>query len=174
MEDIVMKNRLFIINGYPRCGKGTFIKLCSKYTSCKEISSVDPAKLALMILGWNGAEETKTPEIRKALSNMKDMSTELFDGPVTYVMDKAASLLKDEEYNLIFANSREPAELQRYQDYGATIMLIKRETKEARPTHADQNVENFNYDIIIDNTKDLEFLEKQAYAFLQLLKEGRL
>ena len=169
-----MRNKLFIINGYPKCGKGTFIQLCSKYTSCKEISSVDPTKLALMILGWDGEEETKTPEIRKALSNMKDLSTELFDGPVTYVKERAGSVLKDGNINIVFANAREPVELQRYRDYGATIILINRVTDIPRPTHSDQNVEQFEYDVVIDNTKDLVYLEQQTCEFINKIKEGQL
>ncbi len=78
-----MKNfKLVVINGYPQSGKDTFIKFCSEFTEVENISTVDPAKKALMILGWDGI---KTPEIRKALSDLKDLSTEFFDGLMKYI-----------------------------------------------------------------------------------------
>ena len=164
-------SKVVVINGHPESGKDTFVRFCGKYTTTANFSSVDPAKRALTILGWNGE---KTPKMRKALSDLKDLSTELFDGPVNYIkccVGEVQAACNPPE--IIFVHAREPEELRRYKDeLGAIIMLIDRPTSSPILNHADEGVYAFNYDVAIVNDGTLEDLEWAAQNFVKDLLGG--
>lgn len=160
-----------IINGYPTSGKDTFVDLCGKYATCRHCSSVDPAKEALETLGWNGSH--KTPEIRAAISHLKDLSSRLFDGPVQYVLKEKQFFENYTEVEFLFVDAREPAELKRYkEEYGAITLFIDRKVTEPISNHADANVENFQYDYIVNNNGTLDELLQEAKKFVAFYKEG--
>jgi hypothetical protein len=159
-----MATKVVIINGYPQAGKDTFIGYCEQYVTVLNVSTVDRVKQALKLLGWEGE---KTPEIRKALSDLKDLSTALFDGPVTYIKDQVKAHPTKCLPGLIFIHSREPAEIYRLkQELDATTLLISRKPKEEITNHADRNVEKFPYDHVIDNNEGLEELHEKARKFI--------
>jgi guanylate kinase len=165
------KRKIFVINGFPQSGKDTFINMCSKYATVYSFSSVDRVKMALSILGWNGV---KTPEQRKALSDLKDMSTNLFDGPVKYIKDMVSTVPVDEDC-LIFIHAREIPELQRYEkELGAETILIRRDIHAPITNHADANVEDYYYTYIINNNSTLAQLEERVKSFIQTVKEDWL
>jgi len=74
---------VIILNGYPRSGKDSFAKfigqaLLDKGVQTDIVSSVCNVKDAAKILGWDGE---KTEVNRKALSDLKDLSTKYWEGP---------------------------------------------------------------------------------------------
>jgi hypothetical protein len=164
--------KLIIINGYPESGKDTFVNFCREFTDVNHVSSVYPAKQALRVLGWDGKE--KTPEVRDALSTLKDLSTSLFDGPMQYIKSKIKEYKDYPDNLLMFVDAREPAELKKYRNnLGATIIFIDREPKGLPKNHADNNVKNFQYDFIIDNHGTLEQLKQRASEFVNnILEQG--
>ena len=62
---------------------------------------------------------------------------------------------------------REPEEIARaVKEFGAETILIRNPNVEkVKSNHADANVENYNYDYIIENDGTLEQLDKMAYLF---------
>ena len=67
-----------------------------------------------------------------------------------------------------FIHCREPEEIERLRDFlGAKTIFIKRDTMpQIISNHADKNVENFEYDIYIENNGTIEELSEKARRFL--------
>lgn len=162
--------KVVVVNGYPGSGKDAFIDLCACFAPVGKCSAIDPAKEALKTLGWDGVE--KTSEIRKALSDLKVMSSELFDGPVRYVKQRI-KLMESMGKEIGFIIAREPTELQRYrEELGALTVFIARDVPKKFSNDADKNVTEFDYDYIIDNHGSLEDLEDAAKVFIGQIREG--
>lgn len=162
---------IVIINGSGGCGKSTFCKLCGKHIQTKEISTVDKVKEAFKILGWDGT--TKTEDIRIELSNIKDISTRLFDHPYKYIRNQINAFLKedneDNKDNLLFVNSREPDEIARFVKHFKciTLHIINPNVKLITSNHADANTNEYNYDFTIYNNGSLTDFENQAINFIE-------
>ena len=157
-----------IINGGPGVGKDTVTDFVKKYTTFPvfNISTVDKVKEAHILLGWDGI---KTSESRKALSDTKDMSTNLYDGPQRYIKE---SLSKIPDEAIVFIHSREPSEIAKFRImFDTHTLLVRRETGETVSNHADANVEKFEYDYIIENDGTLDDLFVKTGKFFQKLGE---
>ena len=77
---------------------------------------------------------------------------------------------------ILFVDSREPAEIQRFKDeMNATTVLIRRPEVESIETsnHADAEVFNFNYDLTIWNNSDIMNLENETEKFLEYMKGAK-
>ena len=163
---------ILVINGFPGSGKDTFVSLCCKYANCANLSTVDPIKEAAKLLGWKGE---KTPETRKFLSNLKDISDIYFDTSFNYIkniIEELGSLTK--KIDFIFIHCREPEQILRFKkEFGAITLYVdaedrlKQEGKDITlSNHADRDVKNFNYDLIIYNNKSLTELDSSAKIFI--------
>lgn len=186
------KIKTFVINGKPGAGKDTFIDLVEEYVrrdirnkgkvSVVSVSTVDLMKRALVLLGWDGT--TKSPQIRRALSNMKDFATQLYDTPYQYVNDVFDKIrLEQEELfrqhgsrgytTLLFVHSREPEEIERFEKNlnAKSILIVRRGLKEIDgiKNHADENVENHNYNFVVHNDGTLNNLRKLAEQFAEAI-----
>ena len=69
----------------------------------------------------------------------------------------------------IFIDCREPKEIQKFVDrLGAKTIFIDRKIEDYNASnHADANVENFEYDIVINNNGTLEDLAAAAMNFIK-------
>ena len=150
----------FIVNGYARNGKTSFAEF---YKDCKVASSVDIVKQVAKLLGWNG---DKDPSSRKFLSDIKDLATSYCDHSIKY----ATKLSLEEE--TVFYDSREPDEIQRLEDEidNAISIFISNPNVENSEigNHADDNVENHQYDIYLTNDGTVEDWQRKAEAFRRL------
>lgn len=164
--------KTFVINGLPRSGKDSFVDfvtiIAEQYNIIvKNISSVDQVKKAAVLLGW---DEEKNDIGRKFLSDLKDLSTVNYNGPLNYMK----SCLTD-GHAVYFFMIREPAEIHKFiKEIPDTKTICVRGKGENKFTnHADQNVSEFDYDIYIDNTGNLNWLAKKANEFVldYILKE---
>jgi len=168
--------KIVIVNGYPGCGKTTFELFCKDIMGpyCRSRSTVDKIKALARRGGWDGR---KTPEARKLLSDLKDLFTQFNDMPfqdiVSHLEQFKAELTQygvEEQSALFFVDSREPQELKRFrEELGAIVIFIQRDNDGNFSNHADANVENFDYDYIIDNNGTLEDLKVKAKKFLNLI-----
>ncbi len=170
---------IFIVNGAPGSRKTTFeslVKLeCKKQNIAVEVySTIDFVKDVAKYCGWDG---TKTLENRKFLSDLKDLLTQWSDLPFKKTLNWIESIKfrmwqNDvlDKYCILFIDCREPAEIKKLCDAtGARSLLVRRADAENTETlnHADQNVLNYNYDIVIDNNGTLEDLDKRAFDFIE-------
>jgi dephospho-CoA kinase len=177
--------KVVVVNGRPGCGKTTFEEICknlenkfslrfdiNKPLHCSIMSTVDIVKDIAYICGWDG---TKTSENRKMLSDLKDYLTQCADLPFKSIKSAVKSLeeVTGNIDTILFVDSREPAEIQRFKDeMNATTVLIRRPEVENIETsnHADAEVFNFNYDLTIWNNSDIINLENEAEKFLEYMK----
>lgn len=167
--------KIYVLNGKAGSGKTTFFELieekCRNYVF--NYSTVDLVKEVATFCGWNGE---KTPENRKFLSDLKDLLTEWDDVPYKDCIQeihRIESLANSYDVNhsdwAIFIDCREPQEIQKFVDrLGAKTIFIDREIKGyIASNHADAEVENFKYDIIINNNGTLEDLAAAAINFIK-------
>jgi hypothetical protein len=77
------------------------------------------------------------------------------------------------DYDILFIHSREPDEIARFvKEFGCITLLIRNPNIEAiTSNHADAEVENYDYDYIIDNNYIMEDFEQEALKFIEWLKE---
>ena len=141
---------------------------------CTILSSIDFVKSLAKRCGWDG---TKTPRNRKFLSDLKDLLTEWDDIPFKKIKRKIDEIKAEYSYYdipptsyCIFVDVREPIEIQKCcEQLGAKSLLIRSasRTETTISNHADQNVEEYNYDIIIENQGTLEDLLQISTTFIQ-------
>lgn len=167
--------KIYILNGKAGSGKTTFFKLieekCHNYVY--NYSTVDLVKKVAYGCGWDGS---KTPENRKFLSDLKDLLTEWDDVPYKDCLKEIKRItsladIYDVEHDdwAIFIDCREPKEIQKFVDrLGAKTIFIDRKIEDYNASnHADANVENFEYDIVINNNGTLEDLAAVAMNFIK-------
>ena len=158
--------KCIVINGPPLAGKDEFVKRITSHAekeglAIPSISSVDKVKEAALLLGWDGVKDAKG---RKFLSDLKDMSTQVYEGPLNYML---GCLNKISQHSIVFFHIREPDEIAKFvRQTGARTLLITRNEAETHDNHADANVAKYPYDFIIENNGTLQDLESQAVDFL--------
>lgn len=163
--------KVFILNGVARSGKNSFVKFfeeTDKNNIVIDISTIDPIVDAMETLG---IEYEKTDKWRKFASDLKDMCTKTFDVSFKYVIETIHdySIFKFDTF--LFVHCREPHEIERLKiainemDIDCETILIIRENYDHVPdNHADQNVNNYEYDHVISADK-LDELKEKATKF---------
>lgn len=158
--------KILIINGTARSGKDTFIGFLKTYYPKTFVhSTVSTVKKAAYIFGYTGH---KTAKERKLLSNLKLAWSQFNDGPFNEIVAGIGIIRNWIGTPFIFSICvREPDEIQkiknRYPD--ARTILIRRPGLELFDNMADQNVENFNYDFVINNDSTIEDFKKATIDF---------
>ena len=158
--------KVFVINGAPGSGKTTFEEFIQEeYGDCAIISTVDFVKTVAKFVGWDG---TKTLKNRKFLSDLKDLLTQWEDIPFINTIERCKEY-EDTNY-IIFIDCREPDEIERLcvaLDAQSIVMRRNEAEKMMTSNHADANVLDYYYDIIIDNNGTLNDLRDAAKTFLE-------
>lgn len=176
---------IFVINGSNSSGKDTFVDIASSLSSelnideVVHISSVDVIKKMAKRYGW---DENKDEKGRKLLADLKEAwdnynsltQIDIFTRTKRWIISKN-SFLKP---RFLFVDIREPTKIKTYIDsiekyYGDCVctgtILIKQTRTEAASNPADQGVNNFKYDIIIDNDGTIDELKDKCRSFLESL-----
>lgn len=169
--------KIFIVNGKGTAGKSTFETMVKKIADnnkvgIKILSTIDYVKKIAKTFGWNNTKELKD---RKMLSNLKDLLTEWNDIPHKKICQQIEHY-KNMGYNAIFIDSRDPEDIKRFvKEYHALTLLIKRDTINlVYGNHADDCVEDYDYDIVIDNSRGLKELQEEAKIFYEtFIKEEK-
>lgn len=162
-----MIKKVYILNGVGTSGKGEFASRLNKYIPTYKYSIVDLPKEAAKILGWDGG---KTEKDRKFLSDIVDLSTEYNDSPfkdvLSIVTDFKNNVIEDE---VLIIDMRDPKDIARaVSTFGAETILIRNPNViKIKSNHADANVEQYEYDYIIENDGTLEQLDKMTYLFAE-------
>lgn len=169
--------KIYITNGSGTNGKDTFARLMNKYVSTYKYSSINLVKYMLEVAGIK--EDEKTEEYRLLCSDMKDRLTKYDDIPFKDI----TSIVTDFKNNnlstdILLIDIREPEEIARaVKTFGAETILIRNpDVKKIESNHADRDVENYNYDYVIENNGTLEQLDYITHQFVNqiiLQKEKR-
>jgi len=160
--------KLVIINGSAESGKDKFIEFIQFSTSgVVNFSTIDPVKEALRHLGWNGK---KTDEDRKWMADTKKRWIQRYngDGCVNWVENIYNENIYNAYYKLMFIHCREPEEIEKIVKRipTAVTLLIRRPNSKVLKNGADDVVENYKYDYVIENDGDLEDLKNKAHEFM--------
>lgn len=169
-----MNKQIFIINGSGGVGKDSFVEEVQSQTNIStkvsNYSSVSKVKEVAKIIGWNG---TKTEKDRKFLSDLKLLTTEYNDMPLNDMKRFANSTMNDgvNMAKILFLHIREPEEIAKavneFKEYNTKTILVKRDSvKHITSNMADENVFNYDYDIVIDNNGTIKDLREKAKSFL--------
>lgn len=168
--------KIYIVNGAPLSGKTTFCNMVIKIVGDdkgRNFSTVDKIKEIARDFGWDGE---KTPKARKFLSDLKDVLTDWNDLPVRDIKSRLASFeenlsrTNNGEGSVVFIMVREPDEIKRLcEELGAQSLLVRKRGSELveASNHADQNVLNLKYDLVVDNEGNLEDLAYTALGFVE-------
>ena len=166
--------KVFIMNGKGSSGKTTvenmIVEIAAAHGKKIEIlSTIDYVKEVAKGFGWDGSKE---PKDRKMLSDLKDLLTERNDLPHKIVCDKIEKLMRS-DVTAVFVDCREPAEIKRFvEEYNALTVLVKRSSiSMIYGNHADDNVEDYEYDCVIDNSRGLMELLDEANIFYEVFIE---
>lgn len=133
-------------------------------------SSIDKVKEVARIIGWNGQ---KTEKDRKFLSDLKRLTTDYNDMAFNSITD-TVNKFESSDNEILFIHIREPEEIHRASSiFGAKTLLIKRVgLANIETNYSDANVDNYNYDYIIENTT-LEELDHKAENFVSEIKYNK-
>ena len=158
-----MKKHIVVINGTGGSGKDTFVDFCSKYCETFNFSSITKIKEIAKLMGWTGS---KTEKDRKFLADLKSLSTNYNDMPYNTIRSAIDDFYKSNAL-IMFIHVREPEEIAKIvSDFEAVTLLIKRKNyKLITSNSSDANVENYNYDYVIENDT-LEALDVSAKEFV--------
>ena len=130
-------------------------------------------------MGWNGDKDNQS---RKYLSDLKDMATYWSDLPYQDVLKRTQQfndMLTEygvEQKGFVFIHCREPNEISRIKSnfpFQVLTVLIRREGYNSYGNHADDEVENYNYDFTFNNEGTIGDLEETAFKFYQDVKMSR-
>jgi hypothetical protein len=158
-------NKCVIINGFPSSGKDTVVKQCEVLReNVSNMSTVDYVKSVAKNCGWDGKKDDRG---RRFLSDLKDAMTRYDDIPAKNIIEN----LKMLDGYIVFIHCREPSEIASLKEMlGATTLFIKNDNVQKIETnHADSEVEDYNYDYILDNSGSLGDLIMEADKFLRWL-----
>lgn len=162
-----MLKKVYILNGHGTVGKGEFAKAISKYISTYKYSSIDLVKEMFEVVGIS--KDNKTEKKRKLWSDGKDMLTQYDDIPFKDITSIVTDFKNSKiETEVLLIDIREPEEIARaVEAFGAETILIRNPSvSKIDSNHADRDVENYEYDYIIENNGTLEQLERVAKLFV--------
>jgi len=148
-----------VINGKPTSGKDEFVKMCGELCDVVNISSVDKVNEAMRILGWDGIKDDK---YRNMAAELKQLSIQYNEGPMKYILSVVHKVAEREANEIQWLKNR----CLFYNIPCHTLLIRNGNVPEYNGNPADANVEQFNYDTIIDNTSTLTSLRVDAADFV--------
>lgn len=166
-EDKQLK-KIYVTNGSAQNGKDSFAQAMSKYVPTYKYSSIDLIKDMLEFAGI--PREPKTEEKRLLYSDLKDRLTKYGDIPFKDIESIVRDFKNDIiDTDVLLIDIREPEEIKRAVEvFGAKTILIRNpNAKKIESNHADRDVENYEYDYIIENDGTLEQLDMMAKLFVK-------
>lgn len=174
---------VFIINGYLGSGKDTFVEMVTtQWKQMQEkqnfifkreiinISTIDYLKdIFKEQFNWSGE---KTKEARIALATIHQALSHWNDIP--FVLTSKKIKQEHSKDNIVFVHCREPENIFKYScAFNAPTIFIKNDKAKQivmnfpdKFSFADKNVENYKYNIYINNNGSFEDLEKEANKFI--------
>ena len=170
-----LKKRVLITNGSGGCGKDTLAKIMGKYVNVQKISSIDIIKkivepYTVEFTNIHGKDE----KYRKLLSDVKQAFITFNDLPTKKMEEEVLSFLDNKEAQILIVDIREPEEIEKFKKifpFGCvlckTILLINNNVSTIHSNPSDDNVANYVYDYVLDNSYTLELLEDSVITLLQ-------
>ena len=162
-----MNKLTIVINGKGGVGKDTLCLSLQNRRVCN-VSSITPIKEIAAQHGWNGEKDLKS---RRFLAELKRVFTEYNDLPTRYLIEQHHAFAQSED-EILFVHIREADQIAAFVNGvggDCLTLLVRRELPEVAGGYgnrADDDVENYPYDIIFDNNRPLE---QSTAAFAALI-----
>ena len=166
--------KVVLLNGTAGSGKDYFVEIIRREATMNAIpichlSTIRRVKECCEFV-FSVKRKPKTDAKRLLWHKIKAAWSEYTDGPFVDGVKHIDALEKTGCHHIVFLDVREPGELKKFKDYygdEALSVLIQRRNQPYVPDNpADQNVESFQYDLIIQND-GTELFNKDAVRFLQ-------
>lgn len=164
-----MAKLVFIVNGKPRAGKDTFVMILNRYMDVYKYSAVTKVKEIATLCGWDGQKEERD---RKFLHELKMLTSEYSDMAYQDVVNEIKKYRNGEiEADVFVVDVREPEEIERLaKEVGAITIFIENNNVPAITSNAaDANVENYEYDFVIQNNGTMKEFEDEIKIFMEFL-----
>ena len=162
-----MDKHIIIINGQGGVGKDTICNIVKKHYGTKIVSSIDRIKAIAIYGGWDKQKDLKG---RKLLSDIKLAFSEYNDLPFKQIAHEIKIFKNFREEQILFIHVREPEEIEKlvsaYPEI-KTLLITKGSTPSVFGNMADDNVLNYDYDFVFENTGELENLEEDFLKFFE-------
>lgn len=99
---------------------------------------------------------------------MKILTSDYCDMPFKSMESKVYEFIKDDNSFMLFLHIREPEEISRAAKVfnAKTILVTRDQIKHITSNMADENVFNYDYDVVIDNSGTLDDLQQKAKEFV--------
>lgn len=163
-----IKPLVIIINGAGGVGKDTICSVLRDHFKTCTYSSIAPIKRIAREIGWEGK---KTDRDRKMLSDLKDICTEYNNLPFKYMSEKLEETTVY-KIDVVIFHIREPQEIDKFRQYAKnqgytckTLLIRSERAQQSYGNHADDDVENYPYDMVYNNDGTLENLDRDFMAF---------
>lgn len=186
---------ILIFNGYPKSGKTTFEKALAERHNSLIYSSITPViELTEQMIKSAGDKDlndlydftaaTKSAKYRKLLSDMKNALYSFDDG--IYINSKlykqVLKFVNDDSIEFLMTDIREPKMIKSFiqllkskevfsYNFKVRTVFVKNVHNELFGNISDDNVEDYQYDLVIHNNSTLEkFTGEILEGFIQILK----
>ena len=169
MGNINGRKMVFVVNGKPRAGKDTFAQILNEYVNVYKYSSVTKVKEIAKQCGWDGKKEERD---RKFLHELKMLTTWYSDMSHKDILAEIEKFNNDEiDADVFVVDIREPEEIKRLVEVtpAITIFIENDNVPAITSNAADANVENYEYDVRIQNNGTLDEFEDNIRVFLEVL-----
>lgn len=165
-----IKPLVIIINGAGGVGKDTICSVLRDHFKTCTYSAITPIKRIAREIGWEGK---KTDRDRKMLSDLKDICTEYNNLPFKYMSEKLEETTVY-KIDVVIFHIREPEEIDKFKQYVIaqghtckTLLIRSERVQQSYGNHADDDVENYPYDMVYQNDGTLENLDRDFMTFLE-------
>lgn len=163
--------KIFIMNGQGGSGKTTFQNFVKEIAGEKDIGVAQISmvffvkKIANLYFGWK--EDDKSPEARLMLHRLKVLLDDWNGQPFKTTCEGIDAALRDGA--VVFVDAREPKDIKALKEAypEAVTVLVVRGEKKDYGNDADNGVFDYDYDMVIHNTSDIENLKHIASVFVE-------
>ena len=164
-------SEIVIINGTGTSGKDEVINIIKKYRRVFNYSTIDYIKnIMIHHFGWDGI--SKNDKDRYLMSELKRLATEYNDGPINFTKQYFNNM-NIEKFDFIFIHCRECEEINKLNEYfkNSKRLLVHRSLTINFNNNSDIQVYDCEYDYIINNTGNLDYLEQLCINFINTIEQ---
>lgn len=165
------KKLVIVINGSGGAGKDSVVHIVAEQYRVWNVSSIDPIKEAAEHCGVDSLE-FHTDRGRKLLSDLKRLFIEYNNYPTMYLLSVLYNFVHNEYKDIMFVHIREPEEIDKFinainQDVRIVTLFIKNRNEKIFGNVSDDDVENYEYDYVYENTGPLSLLKNDFMKFFK-------